>query len=124
VKTRTIGLKVFARENEFSNPSGVFVILDEHPDSMGWPDFDIRGPAHSVLIEKEYSLLWIDYPGNLHHGAGTFAAADGHAYLKKWKDATTKLPVKYRDYWEWRGKISGAPGSDMYWFAEHSTEFK
>jgi len=38
--------------------------------------------------------IWDDVPASTHNGAGGFSFADGHAEIKKWQDANTKLPVK------------------------------
>jgi hypothetical protein len=124
VKKRLGGVKVFFRGGDCSSPSDTFVIFDEHPDSMGWPDFDSPGQAHDVLIDKQDPVLWNDLPGSLHRGAGAFVDIDGHAYLKKWKEAATRPPVKFKWYTEWRENVPSKPGSDIYWFDTHSTEFR
>ena len=78
-------------------PSGLFVILDEHPDSIGdalfaaakWAPKDFVGP-----------FSWHDIPATYHDGGGSFSFLDGHAALKKWRGrlanrAWTK--VQFRD---------------------------
>ena len=114
-------LKIFVKSTDFSNPSGINVLLDEHPDTGGWPAFYCTAPG--VLWHPQISLDWLSLPGSLHNGGCTFAAADGHAYLKKWNDATTKPAVRYREYSAWRPpSVPGPPGSDIDWFIRRSTE--
>jgi prepilin-type N-terminal cleavage/methylation domain-containing protein/prepilin-type processing-associated H-X9-DG protein len=37
---------------------------------------------------------WNDLPASYHNGACGFAFADGHAEIKKWRDANTKQPIR------------------------------
>jgi prepilin-type N-terminal cleavage/methylation domain-containing protein len=86
-------------------PSSVWVLLDEHPDSIsdsifqfqpGWP------PS---------SYQWQDMPASLHNGACCFSFADGHSEIHKWMDGRTKLPVKTLFKW-WQ---QAAQSVDYWW---------
>jgi prepilin-type N-terminal cleavage/methylation domain-containing protein/prepilin-type processing-associated H-X9-DG protein len=62
---------------QFPPPSGLWVFVDEHPDSIndGW------------LVNCVNCFNgWTDLPGSYHDGACGFGFADGHAEIKKWRD--------------------------------------
>lgn len=92
-------------------PTGTYVYLDEHPDSMndaGW--FAPQGYA-----------AWTDQPATYHNGAAGFAFADGHSEIKKW---TASL----KDLANQKVNFTGAPANkniknkdnDIMWAREHS----
>jgi prepilin-type N-terminal cleavage/methylation domain-containing protein len=73
--TRTI--KNFRVQSDIRNPAGTWVTLDENPMSIndGWFVCD---PA---------ATAWVDVPATYHNAAGGLSFADGHAEIKKWRDA-------------------------------------
>jgi len=75
-------------------PTDIFVIVDEHPDSIndGW----------FIVVGKDWGgdYAWCDFPSTLHNGACGFAFLDGHSQIKKWvgKMSTTEwTSVTYTD---------------------------
>jgi len=70
-------------------PSGNFVFIDEHEDSIddGWFAVDMadRGPATIIA----------NYPASYHNGAGGLSFADGHAEIHKWLDPRTRIKVTH-----------------------------
>jgi len=77
----------FRKTGEVRNPAGYFVFLDEHPDSINDGYYACDGaPAGNIQN-------WQDMPASSHGGACGFAFADGHSEIKKWKSATTLVPV-------------------------------
>lgn len=64
-------------------PASTWVFIDECPDS-------INDGLFTVYMTKD---SWDDVPSSTHNGSGGLSFADGHAELKKWLDASTKLPV-------------------------------
>jgi prepilin-type processing-associated H-X9-DG protein len=61
-----------------SGAANVFVILDEHPDSINDAVFQ-HDPGYAQGSEK-----WRDLPASNHNGVGSFSFADGHSELRKW----------------------------------------
>jgi prepilin-type N-terminal cleavage/methylation domain-containing protein/prepilin-type processing-associated H-X9-DG protein len=59
-------------------PVEVFVLLDEHPDSIN------DGYYIAVLSGYGGAYAWCDIPATYHNGACGFAFADGHSQIKKW----------------------------------------
>jgi prepilin-type N-terminal cleavage/methylation domain-containing protein/prepilin-type processing-associated H-X9-DG protein len=91
------------------NPSGLWVFVDEHPDSIndGW-----------TIMNPTDLNNWTDLPASYHNGACGFGFGDGHAEIKKWLEASTKVPVdpnhQYNGF--------PAPNSrDIKWIIERST---
>lgn len=86
--------KVFRRTTDPRSPADIFVVLDEHPDSIndGW--FIVVGSSWG----GPYG--WCDFPSTLHNGACGFAFLDGHSEIKKWhgKMASPEwITVTFRD---------------------------
>ncbi len=72
-------------------PANIFVILDEHPDSINDATFSLDAGRYDQTSEK-----WRDYPGNLHNNCVSISFADGHSEIHKWMDARTKQPVQFK----------------------------
>jgi prepilin-type N-terminal cleavage/methylation domain-containing protein/prepilin-type processing-associated H-X9-DG protein len=89
------GWQQFLKMGDFKNPTGTFVLLDEHPDSIndGWFVYCTGGGPELTT--------WSDLPASYHNGAAGFSFADGHAEIHKWRDVGTKQP-------NIRGGIKGA----------------
>ena len=93
------------------NPSTLFVIVDEHPDSINdtW--------MMSVVSDGQG---FGDLAASYHNGACGFGFADGHAEIHKWLEAETKIPptgTEGPSTWQ-----ALAPDSrDVKWLFEHST---
>ena len=89
-------------------PALTYVFLDEHPDSINDGLFAIGMTLNT----------WYDVPASYHSGAGGFAFADGHAELKKWKNANTLQPILKIN--PSRGNGLSSP-NDMQWLKDRSS---
>ena len=69
-------------ELQFPGPSGTWVYMDEHPDSIN--DAGAFAPDTASNIP--------DAPATYHNGAAGFAMADGHAEIHKWRGPTMTKP--------------------------------
>jgi len=89
---QTPGWRRFLRSGDFTLPgaANTWVVLDECPDS-------INDGLFSVRMQPDPSAKWTDVPASTHGGAGGFSFADGHAEIKKWRDANTLAPVRQRN---------------------------
>lgn len=65
-------------------PSMTWVFADENPDT-------INDAGLAVAMGSGQSSF-IDLPGSLHNGAGTFAFGDGHAEIHKWLGSVLLQP--------------------------------
>ena len=101
----------FLKSGAIPNPSGLFVTLDEHPDSIN--DGYFQTDPHPT------SAAWNDLPATSHDGAGGFAFADGHSEVHKFKSKVcTILPVTYQTHPSWPAfstDTSGAGTADGAW---------
>jgi prepilin-type processing-associated H-X9-DG protein len=75
-------------------PADIFVIVDEHPDSINDGFF--------IAVLSGYGGLygWCDFPSTLHNGACGFAFLDGHSQIKRWTGKMTApewTKVAYQD---------------------------
>lgn len=76
-------------------PSQVWVILDEHPDSISDAVFQFRPGYLPTAYE------WQDMPASMHDGDCGISFADGHSVIHKWMDGRTKWQVELRyKYWQ------------------------
>jgi len=81
----------FLKAGNIRTPSGLFVTLDEHPDSIN--DGFLQTDPHTN------AAAWNDLPATYHDGAGGFAFADGHAEIHKFKSRLcTILPVLFTTF--------------------------
>jgi prepilin-type N-terminal cleavage/methylation domain-containing protein/prepilin-type processing-associated H-X9-DG protein len=96
-------------------PSMVWVLLDEHPDSIN----DAAFANEMVTADTMAKARIIDFPASYHNGACGFAFADGHSEIKKWKDGRTIAKVKYNGT---LALVQASPNNkDVLWFAERTT---
>ena len=65
-------------------PSGIFVFLDEHPDSID----------DGYFINNSDDSEWMDLPASYHNGAACLSFADGHSETHRWKYPSTKPPAR------------------------------
>ena len=83
----------FLTSGSIRSPSKLFVMLDEHPNSIN--DGDFLTDPH-LDITQWNPQHWFDTPASYHGGACGFAFADGHSEVHLWKSkACTVLPVTY-----------------------------
>lgn len=69
---------------QMPGPARIYVILDEHPDSINDATF-MHDPGYPRANEK-----WRDLPASHHGRKGCFSFADGHSELHKWVNADDK----------------------------------
>jgi prepilin-type N-terminal cleavage/methylation domain-containing protein/prepilin-type processing-associated H-X9-DG protein len=106
--------KQFIKMGDFPNPSGIYVFLDEHPDSIndGWLVF-------CTAADPAERAMWSDLPASYHNGAGGFSFADGHSEIKKWRAASTKRPVR-KTASDFPVPV-GSDTRDIEWLAQRTT---
>jgi prepilin-type processing-associated H-X9-DG protein len=79
--------QVMTKLTEIPQPDGIFVLLEEHPDSINDGMFVSDPGAVGV------SARLVDYPAYFHLGAANLGMADGHVAYWRWADARTMPPV-------------------------------
>jgi prepilin-type N-terminal cleavage/methylation domain-containing protein len=80
----------FVKLAGISQPSTIFVFLDEHPDSINDGYFD-DGVQGTPSVPQDWSNS--DTPASYHNGACGFSFSDGHSEIHKWQNTATDMPV-------------------------------
>jgi prepilin-type N-terminal cleavage/methylation domain-containing protein/prepilin-type processing-associated H-X9-DG protein len=118
-RVRSISMNTYmARENmagaymkdaDLLKPSTLWVLLDEHPDSINDGCFSTLGDG---------TTYWNDLPGSSHNGACGLAFADGHSEIHKWLVASTKRKVMRQDF---TGLTIPDSNRDLLWLLQHTS---
>jgi prepilin-type N-terminal cleavage/methylation domain-containing protein/prepilin-type processing-associated H-X9-DG protein len=106
--------KTFYKTADFAvpGPSQLYVLLDEHPDSIN------AGGFANMMVENPGAARIIDYPASYHNRAAGITFADGHAEIKKWLDPRTVQPVKFYDM---PLNVLSANNQDMIWLSDRTS---
>jgi prepilin-type processing-associated H-X9-DG protein len=95
-------------------PSGTLLFLDEREDAIGTGNFavDMIG-----FPNQPESLELLDMPASYHNLAGGVSFVDGHAEIKRWRDARTTPPLGSGN-----GAIKPSPtNQDVIWLQQRAT---
>jgi prepilin-type processing-associated H-X9-DG protein len=102
----------FLNLGQINNTSGVFVFIEEHPDSIN----------DGYFLNKTSFQGWTDLPASYHNGAANLSFADGHAGSHSWLVASTKKPS--------RPDAAGLPfllqpteRADLYWLLRRTSTY-
>jgi prepilin-type processing-associated H-X9-DG protein/prepilin-type N-terminal cleavage/methylation domain-containing protein len=82
--TNNPSYRQFFTTAEISQPSDIFVFIEEHPDTLD----------DGYFLNKPYSTNWIDLPASYHSGGANVAFADGHVEQHKWVVSSTRYPAR------------------------------
>src|SRR6185295_6385436 len=73
----------FFKQGEIPNPSGIFVFLDEHCDTLN----------DGFFVNRLDGYSWGNLPGSYHNGAVNLSFADGHTESHRWLVPETVQPA-------------------------------
>lgn len=110
------GYRQFLKLSGIPAPSKLYVLTEEHPDSINDGYFQ-NDPSPAIS-------QYLDLPGSNHSGSAGFSFADGHSEIHKWKSRVcTMLPVKFGLFstLPFSADPSGAALQDGRWLASHSS---
>jgi prepilin-type processing-associated H-X9-DG protein len=113
------GWRIYLRASDMVglSPADVWVILDDHPDSVKKLTF--KAPPWEPRT-------WLNnLPASYHGGGATLLFADGHSAFKKWRASATTQPVRYlpwlvTEFPDWRERF--ADQTDFLWLTQRATE--
>ena len=110
------GFRQFLKVSQIPTPTDIFVLLDEHPDSINDGYYLISGGSFNGIGAP---WDWSDLPASFHNGAGGISFADGHSVVHKWVSSSTKRPVTKQGF----GGMSVTTGQqqDYQWLAQRTT---
>ncbi len=110
--------QVYSKENQMQSgglgPSDIWVVLDEHPDSIN------DGIFGNVMTDLPGEAKWWDVPAKWHNNACNFSFADGHSEIHHWQypgiipNPAYSLPNIGSGNW-------AVPDKDVFWFYFHTT---
>ena len=103
----------YLKLSSISQPSKIFVFLDEHPNTIndGYYDTGQDNPG----VES----AWGDMPASYHNGACGFSFADAHSEIHKWLVKSTDAPV-VPGGGNWAIPAVGNDYRDRWWICAHS----
>ena len=115
------GWTVYRKATDMNSPgpASTWVFLDERADSIDDGCFfvDMKG-----FSDQPGQLHMMDYPAAYHSGACSFAFADSHVELKRWRDPRTTPPFAPAGLSFLNQRNIAMPqNSDIYWLQERST---
>jgi prepilin-type N-terminal cleavage/methylation domain-containing protein/prepilin-type processing-associated H-X9-DG protein len=93
---RYVPFRQYLKESAVTRPSDLFVMLDEHPDSIN-DGYYLNNPGTydpKTDIVKSVPTSWGDLPASYHNGAGGFSFVDGHSEIHRWLGQTANVKVK------------------------------
>ena len=110
--------KVFRKMGEMlrPGPSNTFVFLEEREDSINDGFFIVQMAGYPNNQGQDYM---VDFPASYHGKACTFAFADGHAEIHKWKDPRTYPPINPTV--DLGLNVPQPNSKDVWWMQDHST---
>jgi prepilin-type N-terminal cleavage/methylation domain-containing protein/prepilin-type processing-associated H-X9-DG protein len=80
--TNNPAYKQFFRLSEIMNPAGIFVFIEEHPDTI----------RDGYFLNKYGVLQWFDLPAAYHGGGANLSFADMHVEYRRWICPSTLQP--------------------------------
>jgi prepilin-type N-terminal cleavage/methylation domain-containing protein/prepilin-type processing-associated H-X9-DG protein len=110
--------RVYIKEGDLVNPSpsDLWLMVDEHPDSINDGAFAVQMPATA------FGTTWIDVPAKYHANACGFSFADGHSEIHKWKAPGVIPEVTYSPLT--KSGIYQLQNPDILWVARHTSARK
>jgi prepilin-type N-terminal cleavage/methylation domain-containing protein/prepilin-type processing-associated H-X9-DG protein len=94
--------------SEVPEPATIFVLMEEHPDSIN----------DGYFIDRAYPREWNDLPASYHRGAAHLAFADGHVEAHAWVHPSTRSPAR-PDGAQLPRAVPADEREDFYWLMEH-----
>lgn len=105
--------RLYRKMTEIPNPTDTWVIMDERPDLIN----DAFFVVDMANYNNPRAAQLIDHPGIQHNNACGLSFADGHAEIKRWRDAAflTKSPS---------GRVPAPNSSDLAWLMQRTSQPK
>jgi prepilin-type N-terminal cleavage/methylation domain-containing protein/prepilin-type processing-associated H-X9-DG protein len=98
----------FFKMKSIQNPSGIFVFLDEHCDTIN----------DGFFVNRLEDYLWGNMPGSYHNGGLSLSFADGHIETHHWLVAGTVRPPVQGGV---GGILAATPPTDFEWLKQRTT---
>ena len=106
----------FIKITQIPQPSEIFVLLDEHPDSINDGYYLIAGGG---FAGPNYPWGWSDLPASFHNNAGGISFADGHSVVHKWMSSSTYRNVEFQSFGGM--SLDAGQAADYKWLAQRTS---
>jgi prepilin-type processing-associated H-X9-DG protein len=110
--------QTFKTLSTMSQPSRLFVFLDENEDSIndGWFALSMQGYMTAG------ANVMVNWPAYYHNRAAGFAFADGHSEIHRWLDSRTMPLVRDMTLVQNLNGMSFSPNNpDVFWIQDHAS---
>jgi prepilin-type N-terminal cleavage/methylation domain-containing protein/prepilin-type processing-associated H-X9-DG protein len=109
---------IFRKYTEIQRPSPAmaWVLIDEREDSIN------DGLFQTDLKDRGASARIVDYPASYHGRAAGILFADGHAEIKRWRDARTTPPMSQNVLINLN--VASPNNPDVAWLQDRSSSHK
>jgi len=101
----------FFRQSQIVNPSGIFVFLDEHCDTIN----------DGFFVNRLETYQWGNLPASYHNGAVNLSFADGHFESHRWTIPDTVRPAVQGGT---GGGFAASPTTDFEWLKQRTSAKK
>jgi prepilin-type N-terminal cleavage/methylation domain-containing protein/prepilin-type processing-associated H-X9-DG protein len=98
----------FFKMKSILNPSGIFVFLDEHCDTIN----------DGFFVNRLEDYQWGNMPGSYHNGGLSLSFADGHVETHRWLVAGTVRPPVQGGV---GGALAATPPTDFEWLKQRTS---
>ncbi|HTA29576.1 MAG TPA: H-X9-DG-CTERM domain-containing protein, partial [Candidatus Cybelea sp.] len=98
----------FFKMKTIRNPSGIFVFLDEHCDTIN----------DGFFVNRLDEYVWGNMPGSYHNGGLSLSFADGHVETHRWMVAGTDRPPVQGGA---TGLLTAKPATDFDWLKQRTS---
>lgn len=101
----------FYKASDIPSPANIYVLLDEHPDTLN----------DGFFMNRWEELRWGNLPASYHNGAANLSFADGHVERHRWVLPDTRRPAE-------KGGAGGTfvptDATDYNWLKERTSVYK
>jgi prepilin-type processing-associated H-X9-DG protein len=98
----------FFKLSDLDAPGGIFVFLDEHPDTIN----------DGFFMNRLEEYKWGNLPASYHGGAANLSFADGHVEGHRWQVAGTVRPAQQGGV---GGTLEASPATDFQWLKDRTS---
>jgi prepilin-type N-terminal cleavage/methylation domain-containing protein len=110
--------KTFVKFSGITQPSKLFVLLDENEDSIndGW--FALSMSGYLTMAPN----IMVNWPAYYHNRAAGFAFSDGHSEIHRWLDSRSMPIVRDMTLVQNLNGTTFTPSNpDVFWIQDHAT---
>jgi hypothetical protein len=113
-------MRIYMSETDLTvpGPANTWLVVDENQQSIN-DAWMVEDPSEPSLDDPN----WVDLPGSNHDHSCGVSFTDGHAVIKKWRDATVWSFDEMHDTDAWNGSKSKFV-QDVFWMVNRSTALK